>query len=186
MTVFLVCGFGRCGSSLAMQMLDAGGYPVTVGPPDYEDDIAKNKQPSLRDWADKDEHAIKILDPHLIRFPDFSFRAVWLDRDPAEQAKSFAKFLHFMAGVSVGRAGRKAFISGYRHDRPKALATLRSITGAPVPIITFEAMIMDPHGSACHLARIAGSGLDIAAMAAVVRKRGTACYPTMLEAELLG
>lgn len=35
-TLILVCGFGRCGSSLVMQMLDVGGLPVVGSFPDYE------------------------------------------------------------------------------------------------------------------------------------------------------
>lgn len=126
----LVCGLGRCGTTLMMNMLAVAGIPCVGTAPIYEEtDIWSPCGGRLAaDWRG---HAVKMLDPHhspdLGEQPVGLFNAIWMDRDFGEQAKSQLKFTKLMAGVPVtdGRNERRAMAKRLQADREKALATLR-------------------------------------------------------------
>ena len=177
----LVCGFGRCGSSLVMQMLAAGGMPVAGEWPAFEDEVASPSNPA-RDWAGAAGKAVKVIDPFRIRLPEGRCPAIWLDRDRREQARSQAKFAATMMGLRFGRSGERKLQSSYLSDRPKAMAAL---SGRSIECMQFEDVLRDPRGAAATLARISGRTLDEVAMARVVRPRVPTCYPTMLEFEMI-
>jgi hypothetical protein len=184
--ILLVSGFGRCGSSLVMQMLDAGGYRVTGEYPAFEDDIALPRSIASPDaWRRMMGRAVKVLDPHLLSLPTgVPFRVIWLDRDLYQQAKSQAKFAKFFMGLEVGRDGRRKLAVSYKADRPRAMKAFAN-AGARIEIeLTFENLIRQPFKSAAEINKIVG-GLDVDAMAGIVRVRGSNCYPGMLEMSLL-
>ena len=104
----LVVGLGRCGSSLTMQMLAAGGMPVHGKAPTYEVEEAMVGRMD-RAWLAAQRGAIKVLEPK--RMPSLVLdhpgnAIIWLDRDPDQQAKSQAKFLHLVADTP--KLSRKA------------------------------------------------------------------------------
>lgn len=84
-----VAGLGRCGLTMTMQMLDAGGLDVFGEPPAYEPGHYASA------W---DSNAVKLVDPignelsGLLPAPG-TLQWLWLVRDPKEQAKSMAKLL---------------------------------------------------------------------------------------------
>ena len=124
MSILLVCGFGHCGSSLVMQMLAAGGHPVTGTWPDFEGSKAASAS-SAAEWRAMDGRAVKVLDLHERPLPrGLAGRAVWLDRDPTQQALSQAKFLRWTMGIALDRHARRALAQSYRADRPAAIAAL--------------------------------------------------------------
>ena len=87
--ITVVAGFGRCGSSLVMQMLAAGGMRTPYSSfPSYE--IPHGIKVLMGELYGG---AVKILDPHVHQPPKgHVYRFIWLDRDPVQQAKSMAKF----------------------------------------------------------------------------------------------
>lgn len=90
-----VSGLARCGTSLMLQMLDAGGYPCWGTPPDYE-------PPNPPPW-DERHVAYKLILPHHDSRnwkPDL---VVWLERDIGEQAKSQVKLLIKKHGKAAKR-----------------------------------------------------------------------------------
>lgn len=185
--VLLVCGFGRCGSSLVMQMLDAGGYPVTGTRPAYEDDVAllENRSHASR-WRSYAGRAVKLLDPHIGKIPrDIPFRALWLDRDRKEQAKSQAKFAEWSMGLHIDRDGRRKLAASYAADRPLALQALARAGVTVSGLLTFEGLLSRPLEAAIVIRAATGADLDVQAMAAKVQRRGSRCYPVMLEDSLL-
>lgn len=178
----LVCGFGRCGSSLMMQMLAAGGVPTTGKWPDYEDGHAGVIGGSIdAAWLESVRgHAIKVLDPHRVSIPRGDYGAIWLDRDPMEQARSQAKFLSLMAGIPSNRHTTRALAASYATDKPKALRSLRD-AGAGILHMTFEDLL-DPcrlRDAVTALAAFLGHrrDLDEVAMLRAVRPRGPRCAP---------
>lgn len=180
-----VCGFGRCGTSLVMRMLEAGGLPpYDTGPPAYENhDILGNL-----DWLHRCAgHTVKILDPQLIDPPPgLPYRFIWLDRDLRQQAGSQIKFLSlFFKNIPRDRRAIRNLAKGMRRDRGPNLRLLRRISGEDPLILTFEGILTDPPGAAAALADFCG-GLDTGPMAAVVRPRPTDCLSGMLEMDMPG
>lgn len=183
--IIVICGFGRCGSSLAMQMLAAGGMPVVGDWPDYESPSAMRLTRELAEvYAGR---AMKLLDPHVYPLPRGPrYRAVWLDRDPRQQALSQIKFLRGMAGVKFRAGALKRMIRGFREDRPKALAGLRESGVEMLATLSFEDLLADPLAAAVDLAAAAGQVLDVSAMADCVLPRDPTCRPDLgIEAMLL-
>jgi len=185
--VTLVCGFGRCGSSLTMQMLEAGGMPVTGDYPTFED--AHGAQPGNTAWFQRQiGGAVKVLDPQRVGLPkDIPCRVIWLDRRPEEQAKSQVKILRQLQHVGgLNRHAVRAFAASYGPDRVKALAAIRA-AGFGLLQLSFEGLLAAPLPSAMTIAHFLGEPMmDWHRMARVVQPRSTACRPDMsLEISLL-
>lgn len=174
--IILVCGFGRCGSSLVMQMLAAGGVPMTGEWPAFEADQVGDLALDA-DWlATVPGHAIKLLDPHRAPIPAIAggYRSIWLDRDPREQSRSHAKFLRLMMGIHLSRIDIRRFAASYSKDRPKALAALHA--RGWVCRLRFEDVLADPVGAATTLAAFVGVSVEnVRAMASAVRPRLPSC-----------
>lgn len=189
-TITLVCGFGRCGSSLVMQMLVAGGIRSFGGEyPTYEAPEV-NSLPYSYQWLKQAQGmAVKVLDPHMRltwAAPTWylPFRSIWIDREPKEQAKSMAKFLAAMAPhlPAMGRGQRKALEHSFRRDRKKSVDLLCAL--GPVLVTSFECLLGNPRQASEEVALFCGC-LDAEAMRQVVRPRGPACLPYMMELELM-
>lgn len=94
--MIMVAGMGRCGTSMMMQMLDAGGVPCLGNYPDFEDDrmMANPRAEAARGpWlADHLGYACKWIDPHRIPIPDDIPRVtIFMQRTLTQQAKSMFK-----------------------------------------------------------------------------------------------
>lgn len=179
-SITLVCGFGRCGSSLVMQMLEAGGMPVTGEYPAFEasDIVTPGFIDSARLQGIKGG-ALKLLDPQHYAIPrDVSTHAIWCRRDPAEQAKSHAKFLREMVGISPNREQRASLERSFRADSKDAIRSLREAGIKHILDLRFEDMICRPRVTAEQLALFLGD-LDADKMAAVVVPRFPDCAPDM-------
>lgn len=179
----LVSGLGRCGTSLVMQMLHAGGVQCTGKYPSFED--VRTSVDMDVEWLRKQSgRAVKLLDPQ--RSPPSlapPFEAIiWLSRDLKEQAKAQAKLLRVLLGVDADwRAMRRGLIS----DTPRALTLLRSF-GAPLLALRFEAIVQHPRAAASAIAELLPRhDVNVEAATRVVLPRGWRCLPGMLEAELL-
>lgn len=191
--ILIVAGLGRCGSSLTMQMLDAGGAPCFGSFPDYEE---QGRAPHGRalEFAWLAEciagHAIKVLDPHLTSLPrTYPGPAIWLDRDPAEQVRSQAKLAVATLGIAPpDRNQRRRWERTLIAERRRALAALE---GREILHMRFETLIERPAVAVHEIASFAEAlwiarVLDRAAMAAQVCRRDAACAPGLdLEAALI-
>lgn len=170
----LVSGLGRCGTTMVMHMLAAGGAPVVGRAPGYEVDQAAHI-PLDRDWLlSLEDRAVKVLDPHRGWGRQCDARVIWLDRDMREQAKSQVKFLRMVAGVQVPKSAWKSMKSGLRSDRSKSLRVLPSER----MMMSFEDIIADPERAALMFAKWF-DGFDVAAAVAVVKRRSPECAPSM-------
>jgi len=197
--LLLVSGMGRCGTSLVMGMLDAGGYPVECPPQcrgnSYEDTrvhglIGEPHLDCVRWLEGATGRAVKLLDPHKFRLPEslrLSSRAIWLTRDLAEQAKSQWKFMRAMFPEYTGgrdkREAAQAIERSLRREQPEALAALPDDRLH----LRFEDVLAHPTAAAVLLADFLGMKLDLDAMVARVQPRSPHCAPTLaMERFLVG
>jgi hypothetical protein len=177
--IIMVSGFGRCGSSLVMQMLEAGGVPMTGEYPAFE---AREAGANVvggtisKEWlATIPGHAIKVLDPQNGKIPSWDFRIIWCQRDTRQQALSQTKFLKTVMGMRVNPNVVRDYESSYWRDFPAAIRALEATGPHPILKIDFESIIDDPMQAAHMIAIHVGGPLDISAMARVPLPRSTIC-----------
>jgi hypothetical protein len=121
--IVAVTGFQRCGSSMTMRMLDAGGFPILedATPGGYEHPgLIPHRIADLATLAPG--KAVKILEPiyyqdHADGFPDAAWAWIWLDRNPSQQAKSAMTFMRLTLGYRFEPNARFALADAYRMDR---------------------------------------------------------------------
>ena len=183
--LIIVSGLSRCGTSLVMQMLQAGGVAVTGEYPAFE--LVEFTGPRELSFLQKFKgHGVKIIDPHLFDWRGVpELKVIWLDRDPAEQAKSQIKFGAAVAGLPIQqtRAMVRQWTRALRRDRPRCLALFKAL-GCETLFLSFERLVEAPLSAARELAEFTGAA-PAEAMAEAVRPRGPECYPGLLEIELL-
>lgn len=184
--VVLVTGLPRAGTSLAMQMLAAGGVPLLVDdarPPDASNPRGYLEYAPVRAIA-RDAafvarargRAVKVVAPLLRHLPAGErYVAIWMERDLGEVLASQAAMLARAARDPAtpgdtepeDAALRRAFAS----SAARGAAALDAL-GARVLRVDHAALLCDPTGVAArmasHLAREAGLALDARAAAAAV------------------
>ena len=174
-----VCGFGRCGSTMAMQMLVAGGLrPGNADEPPYEGD---------RDamvGKDFTGTCVKLLDTDItgavLTGPTNAWRFIWLDRNHYEQALSYLKFLNALApltGITGDNLTPEQVANTYRRDRPRHIAQLHG--AGRVLVLRYETVLAHPHTAADMIRRTILPGLDVDAAAAQVHQRDGLCRPDL-------
>ena len=188
--ILVVAGLGRCGSSLTMHMLRAGGFPVLFTKHMSLEHEGMTRLPKENLWL-KDNHAIKINDPHLNILPkgQFEYRFIWLTRNPKQQALSYRKMnlansRSYLEKRDI-RSSIRNKIKFIRKAEPKCQAIFKKLSSYPVLHCTFEDIIKDPELYAHHLKIIASPTfyLDKNKMAVVVKPRTSDCYDGLMELE---
>lgn len=177
-----VCGFGRCGSTMLMQMLAAGGLPTAPGA-----SAGSHEHPNIEAalTAATPGTAVKLLDLPLAEANGITvdlpgeWLLIWLDRDPRWQAESFRKFTTVAIGRRLTVRETRAFRESLERDRDPAVCWLLE-TGHQVLTLRYEEILADPHGQAASLARhLPWAGLDVDAMAGVVHRRSPRTLPDL-------
>jgi hypothetical protein len=183
----VVSGSGRCGTSLVMQMLAAGGMPCSGDWPAYEDvrlagiDAAPD--------VDLGGRVTKILAPTM-RGPGWVAACpptdwIWVTRNIRQMTLSQVKYADHLFGVRYPGSSRRKLRDQLR-DENHALPWEMGRPPHRCLIVHFEEIIARPIWVAEVLAsylRISLVGLP--AMASVVRPRSADCYPGLLEVELM-
>lgn len=179
--IIMVAGLGRCGSSLVMQMLSAGGVPCIGGYPGFED-LAHHEQRAQdpHAWAASSAgKAVKVLDPQRAPPPPgYAYRTIILQRDPTQQADSMLKLIDYDRSRTM-RRGMRASLS---RDIPKMLQALPSDHRCK---LFFERILAEPTVAARAIAGHLRMELDVEAMARCVVPRGPRCLSGMLEHQLV-
>lgn len=182
-TTLVVAGLGRCGSSLTMQMLAAGGVECVGSFPSFEDERVKTRvlAVDIEAWRGK---SVKILDPQRLGLPG-DVRVIWLERNHHEQARSICKFAGAMMGLRSSREQVRNMERGLRADRATAL---RVIGSRPLLVLHFERLVTWPADEVLKLRDFVQQGghadaFDVAAAAAAVKRRSVLCE-SGLEIEL--
>jgi hypothetical protein len=184
--ILFVAGLGRCGTTMVMQMLWRGGFPVAGPPPAFETDHLSPRRVDL-DWLRQQEGAaVKWIAPpkapisrnDLPREPV----VIVMQRDTQQQARSQIKLLRtFGTHVADDRRTRRAWQSQIEADTVKMMRRLGHV--GTCYHLSFEFVLSDPTAAASKLRAIClrefGHGLDVAAAASVVRNRSPECAPDL-------
>jgi hypothetical protein len=184
--IILVAGLGRCGTSLMMQMLAAGGVPCVGLWPSFEDqDHNSLRRSDPASWqAQAAGRAVKLLDPHRAPPPAGpDYRVLWLFRDWSEQARSQLK----VVGVDQGRGNRKRMERQLRRETEAAGSALDAVDAwrGRRMVVPFDCLLLRPREMAGLIAVHLGRDLDADAMVSCVVARAPACLPYLLEPTLV-
>lgn len=189
--ITIVAGLGRCGSSLVMQMLAAGGHPI------FDPDEARHpayESPAVLGLPARHEFlqqahgcALKVLDPHKYRLPlGHRYRIIWCDRDAKEQAKSQLKFLEAMFGIKKSRDDRRLMQRSNERDRNACLGMFVKMPKCDLLVVRFEDLLGRSFTEAKRIAKFVGLPALLAVeMAACVAVRSPQCYDGMMEFDQL-
>lgn len=185
--ILFVVGLGRCGTTMMMTMLDAGGFPV-VGPrPSYEP--AERWKPGRFDFdwlAGCGGRAVKWIDPTAYPVASLSRMLprppviILMERKTREQARSQVKLMR-AGGTQLGRMHEKAMERAVLRDAPVLRAQLGE--QGRVYRFQFEDVLAEPLAAARDLGSIVGwhfkSAFNTEAARRVVFSRAPACLPNM-------
>lgn len=144
----VVCGHGRCGTSLIMQMLAAAGMHIAGEYPSYE-----SENFATPEWIAKNKGgAIKLLDPMRLEhtFGDEKIKFIWISRNVFEQAKSTGKFANMLAGTpELNRKQIAIMANSLGRDTAPSISRIRKY--GELLTVTFEQMIEKPEEAAKRL-----------------------------------
>lgn len=168
-TIAAVTGLGRCGTSMTMQMLVAGGMEhLSMGPPLY-DTLQGLDLPGETAWLGEARgKAVKLLRSDVFAPPKRDdWRWIWLERDTVQQTASVNKLFRALGRPAVDE-------SCLAQAASRSRANIKAAGGRMLRL-RFEEVLGDPCQAAGRIASHLGRPLDLEAMAAVVHGRGTAC-----------
>lgn len=178
--VLFVTGLGRCGTTMVMQMLQAAGVPCAGTYPAFED-IPVSPSGVDHVWLNQQGgKAVKWIDPTVTKVRHGNGAAIFMTRDPAEQAKSQLKML----GARNDRSARRAMAKGVQRDTRHARAIVANLFGAHfVLCLHYDKILRHPLYAANQIALFCDTmGLPFGAddvAAAVVHRRDARCAPDM-------
>lgn len=174
--VTIVTGLPRSGTSMMMQMLQAGGIPLVAddhrtpdgnNPRGYFEHEQAKKLRDNKDWLkDTTGSAVKIIAQLLQYLPVQKYRFIYMNRDLAEVLRSQQKMLAASGSDTPGANEsvlQRAFTQQIR-DVGKMLVRSKSA----VLVVNHRECVERPDVIAANLNRFLGGRLDEQAMSAVV------------------
>lgn len=185
-----VCGMGRCGQTMMMHILAAGGIDCFGEAPAYEPDpkALQERARTARDMAGKFVWPANTFSEIGILYPAL---VIWCRRNYIEQARSHAKM---QAAAGLHRNGRpplraiKKMRDNIRNDTQAFYAELGNRDGLELRSFHFERMIEDPLAEITRLMEFLGrteETFDIDAACAAVHKRDAKCLPELAELKMI-
>lgn len=192
-TTIFVAGLGRCGTTMMMHVLRAGGVPVAGPAPAFEvREMAPGAGLAVRQaWVEKHAgKAIKWIDPIAapLALPKNSI-AILMRRDRVEQAKSQMKMIALTVPGANTRSARRAMAAMIRVDVHKTWAQLQLVTDARLMAVDFEDVIVRPAETMKRLEDFLADcdvSFDSAAGQTAILRRPVACEPLFdIEQKLL-
>jgi len=183
--VTVVTGIPRSGTSLVMQMLEAGGVPPlcdAARPADADNPrgyyelaavkrLARDGAPWLGEAAGRAVKVIHALVPHLPPLPPAGdYRVVWIRRAMAAVLASQRAMLA-RTGADAGALGEDRVAAVYAAQEQALVAWLDAHARGGWLRLDYDAVVDDPAAAARAIDGLLGGGLDLAAMARVVAPR---------------
>ena len=182
-TLTLVSGLPRSGTSLMMQMLQAGGLPAmtdgervadTDNPEGYlEWEAVKriHKEPDLFDNPDLEKRAIKVISMLLAKIPlDHRYKVVFMSR-PVEEVVASQQKMIARLGTTGGETEGDDMAANLALHRENILKWLESRKFIDLLVVDYPSLISDPAKVAIDVAEFLGPQLisQPENMAAVVK-----------------
>jgi hypothetical protein len=176
--VTVVSGLPRSGTSLAMQMIHAGGIPaVTDGQRSSDDDNPRGyfefervkKLRTDKAWLDDAAgKAVKIIHLLLTELPDDRpYRVVFMRRDLREVVKSQSTMLA-RSGRAGGGLPPERLMAVYEQQLKAVEGWLAARPAFAVLDVPYAGLVADPGSWVPRLSAFLGGGLDEGAMRAAV------------------
>ena len=176
-TVYIVSGLPRSGTSMMMQMLDAGGLPILAdgkreadsdNPRGYfELEAVKGSSAEVAWVRDAPGKAVKVISYLLRRLPpELDYRVIMMRRELDHVVRSQRVMLDRL-GRAVEQSDDDARIALAEHlvDVEGWLETAGHVRRLGV---SYERVLADPVDQAARIASFLGVELDVAAMARAV------------------
>ncbi len=173
--IYIVSGLPRSGTSLAMQMLGAGGLPVltdelrasdTNNPRGYyEWEKIKQLPQDPACIAEAEGKAVKVISTLLMSLPGgHEYRVLFMIRPLEEVVASQAAMISNLGtrGAALPAATMMAALKAHRNQ---VIAWLRSRPEIPVLQLDYHSLLANPDARAAEIARFFGPALDTNAMA---------------------
>jgi hypothetical protein len=180
--VIIVSGLPRSGTSLMMQMLEAGGVPVLTDhrrPPDasnprgyYEFEPVKRLGKEPATWmTDASGHALKVVSPLLVHLPaEYAYRVVFMLRDLDEVILSQRAMLERGAALSGGFDGPQ-MRGEYESHLASVRLWLNRQTNMRVLYVDHRRVFEDTEAVVAELEAHLGSLPDVDAVPQVIDRR---------------
>ena len=177
--ILVVSGLPRSGTSMMMQMLEAGGIPLFTdqarrpdesNPRGYYEHEAIKKMASDTSWVIPARgKAVKIVAPLLPRLqPGEHYRIIFMERTLRCVLASQDNMLQRM-GRKGSRLSPHRLAETYIRQVESARRILSTLEPRPeVLVINYEQALADPSGTAARINRFLGGGLDETAMRTAV------------------
>jgi hypothetical protein len=176
--IYIVSGLPRSGTSLAMQMLAAGGLPALtdgVRTPDasnprgyYEWERIKQLAADPDCMAEAEGMALKVISSLLFALPPgHDYRVLFMMR-PLEEVVASQTAMIAKLGTQGAALPAAAMITALQSHRKQVIAWLGSRPDIQVLQLDYCELIIDPAGGAARITRFFDLPLDIAAMASQV------------------
>jgi hypothetical protein len=181
--IIVVSGLPRSGTSMLMQMLEAGGVPVlsdAVRTPDasnprgyYElERVKRLRAEADKAWlTDGQGKALKIISFLLPHLPDVhSYQVIFMLRPLPEIVASQNRMLEDLA-QERGNANEAGLLESYDVHLASVRSFLASRPWFATLDVHYRDIVAQPAAEAIRIARFLGRDLDIARMASAVEPR---------------
>lgn len=173
--IYVVSGLPRSGTSLAMQMLAAGGLPVltdALRSPDannprgyYEWEKIKELAQDPGCIAEAEGKAVKVISSLLFALPPgHDYRVLFMTR-PLEEVVASQTAMIANLGTRGATLPASAMITALQSHRNQVMAWLGAHPAMPVMQLDYHALLTDPTAHATDIARFFDLRLDLEAMA---------------------
>lgn len=178
-TITIVTGLPRTGTSMMMQMLDAGGVEILtdkVRTPDdnnpkgyYEYEKTKKMMTDSKWIGEAQGKAVKIIAPLLFNLsPKYEYKIIFMKRDMAEVLRS----QQIMIGKkSQADAYPIVLAEAFKKHVEKAEALIERMPNTEVLYVDYTAAIEKPRDVAETIAEFLGEDLDIEKMVKAVDEK---------------
>lgn len=176
--IVIVAGLPRCGTSMMMRMLEAGGVPVLadgVRRPDednphgyYEFERVKQIKEDKAWLPEARGRVVKMVSALLPELPaDHRYRVVFMERDMTEMLASQQAMLVRLGEVDDHRPSEERVAAFERHVT-SLLTWLERQPNFTLLRVSYNDMLGTPREQIERVNRFFGGMLDVAAMAGVV------------------
>jgi len=178
--IIIVTGLGRCGSTMMMQMLKAGGIEPYADHASSLECSLTTTLPYNHNWLNQCEgKAVKVLDVWRWQVPSqYNAKFIWLQRNLHEQAKSQVKFMTAIGELPPNVNAARLIKKVEKRLAEENIGMYRYLSARPFIALRFEEILQSPLTTARSIGHFIGSDLacnTTLAASAVFTDRPTKC-----------